>query len=724
VNSTELVTIKEHLDLAKAMKMVEQSIPPAVAGFHGLGENITDVGLKSTEIDDLKVHIKKVGEETKLAGNHVQELADAFSVLGRQAGGALGDAISGLGQYMDLLDQTQKHLSDVKLAFPDVNGQSSPTYANAKRVGGQQMAAAGIGLASDFVTQNVNTGAGASTGALVAVSALQGAAVGAMIGAPYAAATFGLSIAIGAAAGAVIGWVKSGQEWRKVVNDIGRDLGGLHVSQEFGEMIEDLEDTTGLQRVQALTAVLDKVIEQSGGLRADNIEMFTAKLHDAFSYLEDRSLSVVTVTQILDKNFANFAAVGTDATGRLSASIKEIITLNTAWGTESKAIAGYLQQQATTAVSGFGLIVASTASAATGYASLKKAVEDAQAAQDALVTAGKAGTAETTAAALAVTQALEAQFRGAEQAKQGLSDLGIQAIASFTAAVASGVPLLTAIDQIHPALEILKKSYADLGLNIDSVALKSLLMQDTMLSGNPALVNGIAGLSAEMIALDNMGLMNIETFGAMQRTGFEMYTKLQGAAFAAGGTTKDALLPMQGYLHDAQAEAELLGIPLDANTEMLIRQSKEVGIWKEKSKTANELVLDSMQKLVDKVTELVNALNGIPNITRSVTIVDPSTGEPQRGGGPAIVLPPNPFTTTPQPQALGGDYMVTRPTLFLAGEAGAERATFSGANPARTATSSGGNTISLTIPVVLDGRELTRVVVELQPEELTRRGLR
>jgi len=35
VNSTELITIKQHLDLAAAMKMVEQSIPPTTAGFFG-----------------------------------------------------------------------------------------------------------------------------------------------------------------------------------------------------------------------------------------------------------------------------------------------------------------------------------------------------------------------------------------------------------------------------------------------------------------------------------------------------------------------------------------------------------------------------------------------------------------------------------------------------------------------------------------------------------------
>jgi hypothetical protein len=44
-------------------------------------------------------------------------------------------------------------------------------------------------------------------------------------------------------------------------------------------------------------------------------------------------------------------------------------------------------------------------------------------------------------------------------------------------------------------------------------------------------------------------------------------------------------------------------------------------------------------------------------------------------GSPSGTMPPAPI-----PMADGGDFMVNKPTLFLAGEAGPERATFSGAN--------------------------------------------
>ena len=165
----------------------------------------------------------------------------------------------------------------------------------------------------------------------------------------------------------------------------------------------------------------------------------------------------------------------------------------------------------------------------------------------------------------------------------------------------------------------------------------------------------------------------------MQRTGLELYQRLQTAVQANGGSTRDALLPMQGYLQDAALQAELLGIPLDANTQMLIDQSEELGIWKEKGKTAQDLLIDGMSTLVAKVTELVDqflgvsgAIAAIPShktVTIEARYIDPGPppGFGEWGGiGGAI------------PMAEGGMGGVTEPTLFLAGEAGSEDVAFSG----------------------------------------------
>jgi hypothetical protein len=188
-------------------------------------------------------------------------------------------------------------------------------------------------------------------------------------------------------------------------------------------------------------------------------------------------------------------------------------------------------------------------------------------------------------------------------AAQQLDDLGIIAVASFGAAIASGQTWAEALRAAQPGLIQLQQSYAALGIPIEDAALKALLLQSAILDANPALMAAIGGLAQSMINLDNMGLLNVETFQAMERTGYAMFQKLLQEAEKAGGGARDALLPMQDYLHQAEEQARLLGIPLDANTQQMIDQSKELGIWKEKGK-------DAFETLIQKMDDLINALVG------------------------------------------------------------------------------------------------------------------
>lgn len=77
------------------------------------------------------------------------------------------------------------------------------------------------------------------------------------------------------------------------------------------------------------------------------------------------------------------------------------------------------------------------------------------------------------------------------------------------------------------------------------------------------------------------------------------------------------------------------------------------------------------------------------------------------------------------PQAAGGDYIVTRPTLFLAGEAGIERATFSGAG--RTSFDGSNRPIEITLTLTsttnLDGKEVARNQVRYLPNQLALAGV-
>ena len=218
-----------------------------------------------------------------------------------------------------------------------------------------------------------------------------------------------------------------------------------------------------------------------------------------------------------------------------------------------------------------------------------------------------------------LTQALTTQQEQSLRSGQSLKDVGLIGVAAFAAAYASTGSYSEALKQVGPSLATLGQSYKDLGLNVEDVALKHLIIASTVEKNNPALMAAIGGQAGAMQGLAQLGLLNVDTFGAMQRTGMEMYGKLQSEVEKTGGTTRDALLPMQGYLQQAAEQARLLGIPLDANTQELIDQSVALGIWKDKGKSANDLLIDGMSTLVSKLNELISGLTGIPSPTFTVT---------------------------------------------------------------------------------------------------------
>jgi tetrahydromethanopterin S-methyltransferase subunit B len=254
-------------------------------------------------------------------------------------------------------------------------------------------------------------------------------------------------------------------------------------------------------------------------------------------------------------------------------------------------------------------------------------------------------------------------------------------------------------------LDSLKKSYADLGLNVNDVGLNALFMQATILKGNPALVAGIDALASQFKAMDDLGLLNVQTFGQMQATGEAMYTRLQSAAEAAGGSTKDALLPMQQWLHQAATEATKLGVPLDDATQLLIDQSKELGIWKEQG---IDPMIDGMNKLIDAVKELVNQLTNSlsPAITNLPSVPGPSAassgGATQNfaGGGRVIQFPGTSGGTDSQIiRATPGEAVLTpdQQQALLGG---------------------GGGPIEITLINRMDGVEMSRTVTRIQSRDL------
>ena len=739
LDTTELKSIETHLKNEAALekareaakKLSDQLRALQRDDFASVTEGLEKVGQKSTELEQVKVHLDHVQAAADRNRAAFESLADLFVRLGQVSGGSFGTILGGLGQVLVLLDAANKEVAK----YQKVRDARPGGTADGK-VGNYGVATA-LFAGKDSKPMEKLASAAASAGAIVqgvkdvwsateSHATRAGNAVGGMMAGFKAGAAFGpWGMAIGAAAGLVVGLVRGKPAWAKVADDVGKDF-GAHISKELADAIaksakSDFHGSTQAAEIGALASI----IKEAGGLSEKNLPQMTARLHDVFSMIETHQMTIEQGTKVLDENWATFVAAATDGDGRISASLKEIIRLNTQFGTESKAIADFMKQQAQNALSAFNALAGYL-----DFSTVGDAVTTAQKAIDELTKAGRQGTDEWREAQKKLTDALTAQHEASEANKQELDDLGLIAVASFGAALAAGTPFFDALRQQHDGLQTLRKAYADLGLDVDNVALKGLLLEDTIVSANPKLTAAIDGLAGSLVALDNMGQLNADTFAAMERTGAKLFDKLLAESTKAGGGAREALLPMQKWLHQAVKEAELLGTPLDDATQAMVDQSKELGLWKDENKSAMDRVADAIEYIAKAFGYLPEAAekaskgigDAIDKLPKTISI---PIDFPTSGPSPY----PNPFpdgTSDGGAQATGGDYWVTKPTLFLAGEAGAERATFTPAGKASVERDAMITTVYISPTIYLqsdDAKDPDRVAAALDEAMTYDRGL-
>lgn len=496
-------------------------------------------------------------------GNSLKELTQIFSELGRIAGeGKFGDFMKTMSSVSALLQNAH----EANMKFNGSAGVASALFAGKGSTGSEKLASAAASaaaIAQGSISVWDATSSHRSTAGNAGAGALAGAQAGAAFG-PY-------GIAIGAAAGLIVGLVRGKPAWAQAADDVGRDF-GAKISDALGKSIAARAKSEFRGSLQAASvASLKGIIEESGGITEENKTQMFARYHDIFSMLQTHQFNFAQAQTTINENWATFAAAGTDAYGRIGNELKEIIALNEKFHTQSTEIAAWFKDQGAKAL---GAFVDTTE----GYK--PEHIED----------------------------------------KAGLDAYGARALTSYAAAVATGTDPAEALAKLGPVLAALKAQYEKLGITIDSVGLKTLIRQSDMAKSAGGVMSAVNALGMEMAYLDNLGLENVDTFHAEQQAGYVMYVQLQAAAAATGGSTKDALLPMQDYLHQAQIEAEKLGIPLDENTQMMIDQSKELGIWKDKGKSATDVMIEGMNGLIKAVKELIDKLNGIPDVESHVTV--------------------------------------------------------------------------------------------------------
>ena len=168
---------------------------------------------------------------------------------------------------------------------------------------------------------------------------------------------------------------------------------------------------------------------------------------------------------------------------------------------------------------------------------------------------------------------------------------------------------------------------------------------------------------------------------ALHHSGDAQVQTVQTALDAAKGALKtldDQIASLQKSIEN-EAPEEVMGV-----VEAQARARLEA-LQKERDAAAKH-VEELQDKLTESMDRVAAAIEQIPHdIEIRVRTTMDAAGVPESAGGPA-----------PIPQADGGDWWVTKPTLFLAGEAGPERATFT---PAGRGGASGGTRQPIVIQI-------------------------
>ncbi len=572
--------------------------------MHALGFTTEEIAkTMGISIDVVKTHVFSLGQSIKTTLEGIPDLL-IQALLG---GGGISGAFKALGVQLgrDFAEGIQE---GIKKSQASQKAGGSAINATTTWAGAGAGGLAGAGAEASGASGRQAAG----TVALTAVSI--GTQVGIHAGSWAAGAAAGgatLGIGLGVVAAIEIYKAKHKAQWEKLGIDIGNAF-GVQLSKETLKAWEKESKVFGRQATGILH--LDEIIAAAGGIAKFGFEKAAKGAHDLFSMVQTGQLSVAQATQELDKLWPELAKGGTDAYGRINDKLKELIALNAQYKTDSKEIAAFLRGQAQTLVGGVNATTETLGTAdkdKTTFEAIGQRVADAKKLVDDLTKAGKTGTREWTDATEELAKAQKRQGEYAEANKQTLDDLASQALIAYAAAKATGATDAEALAAVGPSLAILRESYKGLGLDIEDAGVKALLMQDTILNGTDKLGAGIAGLNAQFVTLDNLNLLDQAAFESLERIGLKMFERLEAKAIENGGTQKDALVPMQQFLHEAEDAAKKYGYQLDAATQHMIDLSKETGVWKDEDPTAT--LEGGLKELIKTVKELINTLRGIPN---------------------------------------------------------------------------------------------------------------
>jgi TP901 family phage tail tape measure protein len=375
---------------------------------------------------------------------------------------------------------------------------------------------------------------------------------------------------------------------------------------------------------------LGDIINDAGGLAAENVQQLEKQFRQAFVFLDEGTFTAAETKKVLDENFAAFAAYYTDRNELVSANVQEMIKLDHQFGTESKAVAEFVEQQTNTAVAG-----------------------------------------------------LQTFLENAQITSQGVADsVGATIGGIFASLTQEGASPLEALTQLAPSIEAFNAQLAQTGMT-GGAAFAQIQQLSLIATGEITgpMVQAVSGLNDVFTGLHNAGLLTQEMFGGLSLQVAETFANLQGQGVSA----QNAMMLMQPSLQRIWELQRQFGYEVDASTQAMLDQAETAGVVGEQHQSIQQQTLDVLKSIATVLgadipaaaqagaTGVTNALAGIqvPDISVNVRPNWKDWDMPEQPGGPTGGTgSKSPTSSDWRPMAAGG--IVTRPMHALIGEAGPE----------------------------------------------------
>jgi hypothetical protein len=321
---------------------------------------------------------------------------------------------------------------------------------------------------------------------------------------------------------------------------------GINISDSTAQSIEETMkgQFEGMKnnRWAAEVMHLADIIDDAGGLAAENIGALEQQFRQAFVFLDEGTYSLQDTKKVLDENFAAFAAYYTDRNELVSANVQEMIKLDHQFGTESQAVAEFVEQQTNTAVTG-----------------------------------------------------LQTFLENAKITSQGVADsVGATIGGIFASLTQEGASPLEALTQLAPSIEAFNAQLAQTGMSGGAAfaQIQALSAIATSEITGP-MVQAVSGLNDVFTGLHNAGILTQEMFGGLSLQVAETFANLQGQGVSA----QNAMMLMQPSLQRIWELQKQFGYEVDASTQAMLDQAETAGIVGAKHQSVEQQTLDVLKSI-------------------------------------------------------------------------------------------------------------------------------